>query len=112
MVFSYEKGKYIILELIRMNAEHSSWIEVIISQTDFKEMNRERSPEVPPPHVAVQRVIEPLFKNMDSMEDSFFRSTLMAWSLNPMLIRTFFERGYSEEQIAEQFAQVFLRGND
>lgn len=104
----YEKGKYIVLEMIRMNAEHSSWIEVIISQTDFKEIRRGKLDKVPPPHVAVQRLIEPLFTNIQNQKDSFFCSTVMAWSLNPMLIKTFLERGYSEEQIAEQFAELFL----
>ncbi|MFD9625309.1 TetR/AcrR family transcriptional regulator [Peribacillus muralis] len=110
---SYEKGKYMILEMIRMNAEHSSWIEVIFSQSDFKEIHhQEKFSKVPAPFIAVQHMLEPLFKVTDDMEDPFFRSTILAWSLNPILIRTFSEKGYSEEQIAEQFAQVFLRGDD
>ncbi|AOH56330.1 hypothetical protein ABE28_018345 [Peribacillus muralis] len=110
---SYEKGKYMILEMIRMNAEHSSWIEVIFSQTDFREMHhKEKFSKVPAPFIAVQHMFEPLFKKTDGMEDPFFWSTTLAWSLNPILIRTFSEKGYTDEQIAEHFAQVFLRGHD
>jgi AcrR family transcriptional regulator len=104
----YVKGKFIIGELITMNAKHKGWFEVMSSQMDLKSMHPEHIGQVPPPFLVLQSMIAPIFAE-HTTQDPFAQSLITAWCLNPILIRVFQERGYSEEEIVEHFAEMFFK---
>jgi AcrR family transcriptional regulator len=104
----YEKGTFVIKELIKMNENHYDWFEVILSQTNFRSIHQEEFDKTPRPFLVLQKMIEPLFETTDMPTDPFFLNMVAAWCLNPILIRTFKEKGYSTEQIVEQFGQLFF----
>ena len=105
----YEKGTFIITELITMNEKHNDWFEVILSQTNFRPINQGEFDKTPRPFLVLQKMIAPLFETTDMPVDPFFLNMVAAWCLNPLLIRTFKEKGYSTEQIVEQFGKLFFR---
>ncbi|EUJ46563.1 MULTISPECIES: TetR/AcrR family transcriptional regulator [Listeria] len=106
---SYDKGVFIIRALVSLISSHSSWLEVMLTHIDGNLVNNNQVPNSPPPPIViVQELIQPIFEQVDTDVDTFFWSTTIAAVLNPLLIRQLTVSGYTEDDIVDGLATIFL----